>query len=165
MTFLLPPGIKGLRVKAAATHMRYLARSKFLWSFVHKKDFCLIWRVDFNLEYLFCQGRQDTFSDFEWTWRKVTSDNYSREYCKQAIIKLLLAYNFGEIFIICQNLNIFFSWNIDPLLINSKLNSYSVCTCRGVNLDRFMKKRPYYYVLMFFFLTNALFWRHSLFNV
>ena len=39
----------------------------------------------------------------------------------------------------------------DLLLMNSKLNnSYSVCTCRGVNLGRFVKKRSYYYVLIIF---------------
>ena len=34
---------------------------------------------------------------------KVMSDNYSRQFCKQAIIKLLLAYNFRIMFLIGQN--------------------------------------------------------------
>ena len=41
--------------KVAATDMRYFARTKLSRSLVHKKNFSLIWQVDFNLGYLFCQ--------------------------------------------------------------------------------------------------------------
>ena len=41
--------------KVAATDMRYFARSRLSRSLVHKKNFSLIWQVDFNLGYLFCQ--------------------------------------------------------------------------------------------------------------
>ena len=44
-------------IKAAATGMRYFARSKFFGSLVHNKNFGLIWQVVLKLRYLFCQGR------------------------------------------------------------------------------------------------------------
>ena len=43
--------------KGAVTDMRYLARSKFSRSLVHKKNFSLIWQVVFELGFLFCQER------------------------------------------------------------------------------------------------------------
>ena len=46
-----------LKLKAAATDMRYFARSKFSRSLVHKKNFSLIWQVVFKLGYVFCQER------------------------------------------------------------------------------------------------------------
>ena len=42
---------------AAATDMRYFARSKLSKSLVCKKNFGWMWQVVFKLEYLFCQGR------------------------------------------------------------------------------------------------------------
>ena len=42
--------------------------------------------------------------EFEWTWPKVASKNYSQKICKQAIIRLLLAYSFWKILVIGQNL-------------------------------------------------------------
>ena len=51
--------------KAAATCMRYFARSKFFRSLVHKKNFGLIWQVAFKLGCLFCQVRKGTFFEFE----------------------------------------------------------------------------------------------------
>ena len=84
--------------------MRYFVRNKFFESFVHKKNFGLIWQVVFKLGYLFLHGRQDTSFEFEWTWRKVASDNYYRKICKQTIIKLLLTYSFQKMFFIGQNL-------------------------------------------------------------
>ena len=46
-----------MQFKGAATDMRYLARSNFCKSLVHKKNFNLIWQVVFKLEYVFCQER------------------------------------------------------------------------------------------------------------
>ena len=43
-----------LSLKFAATNMRYVARSKFFGSLVHKENFGLIWQVVFKLGYLFC---------------------------------------------------------------------------------------------------------------
>ena len=77
-------------LKAAATDTRYFARSKLFESLVHKKSFGLIWRVVFKLGYLFCQGRQDTTFEFQWTRKKVASDNYCRWICKQAIMKPIM---------------------------------------------------------------------------
>ena len=45
--------------------MRYFASSKFSWSLVYKKYFGLILAVVFKLEYLFCQGKEDTSFEFE----------------------------------------------------------------------------------------------------
>ena len=64
--------------KGTATDMRYSARIKFSRSLVHRKNFSLIWRVVFKLGYVLCQERSDTSSEFEWTLRKVASDNNSR---------------------------------------------------------------------------------------
>ena len=44
-------------------------------------------------------------SEFEITLRKVASDSNSQQICKQAIIKLSLAYSFRKMFFIGQNLN------------------------------------------------------------
>ena len=46
-----------------------------------------------------------TSSQFEWTLRKVASGNNSRSICKQAIIKLSLAYSFQKMFFNGQNVN------------------------------------------------------------
>ena len=92
-------------VKGAATDMIYFARSKCSWSLVHKKIFSLIWPAVFKLGYVFCQDRKDTSTDFEWTLRKVASDNNSWSIYKQAIIKLSLAYSFWKMFFSGQNLN------------------------------------------------------------
>ena len=54
-----------LDFKAAATDIRYFAKSKFSRSLVHKKNFDLIWQVALKLKYLFCLGTQDTSSEFE----------------------------------------------------------------------------------------------------
>ena len=43
--------------EAAATDMKYFARSKFSRCSVHKKNFSLIWPVVFKLRYVFCQER------------------------------------------------------------------------------------------------------------
>ena len=65
--------------KVTATDIRYFARSKRSRGLVHIKYFNLIWKVVFKLEYLFCQERHDTFEfEFEWTRRKVASNNNSR---------------------------------------------------------------------------------------
>ena len=73
--------------------------------FSSRENFGLIWQVAFKLEHLlFCQGRYDTFLEFKQTRWKVASDNYSRQFCKQTIIKLLLACSFRKMFIIGQNL-------------------------------------------------------------
>ena len=85
--------------------MKYLARSKFSRSLLHKKKFGFIWQVVFKLGYVFFQEKWDTSSEFEWTLRKVGSDNSSPQICKQAIIKLSLAYSFRKMFFIGQNLN------------------------------------------------------------
>ena len=58
--------------------VRYFARSKFLTSSVHKKDFGLIWQVGFKLKHLFYQGSYDISFMFEWTQGKVKSGNYSQ---------------------------------------------------------------------------------------
>ena len=42
---------------------------------VHKKIFSLIWQVVFKLGHLLCQKRYPTPFEFEWTRRKVASDN------------------------------------------------------------------------------------------
>ena len=49
--------IFGKTVKAAATDMRYFARSKFSRSLVHKKKISLIRQVFFKLRYVFRQER------------------------------------------------------------------------------------------------------------
>ena len=85
--------------------MRYFARSKFSWSLAYKKNISLIWPVVFKLDTYF-----------------VVSDNNSRQNCKQAIIKLSLAYSFWKRVFIGQNLthvHILVSWTFDLLLINS----------------------------------------------
>ena len=43
---------------------------------------------------------------FEWTWRKVASDNHYRCFCEQTIIKRSLAYSFRKMFFIGQNLKL-----------------------------------------------------------
>ena len=83
--------------------MRYFARSKFSRSLVHKKNFSFIWQVVFKLGYV-CQESWDTSSEFEWTLRKVASENNSPQISKQGLIKLSLAYSFRKIFFIGQNL-------------------------------------------------------------
>ena len=62
-----------------------------------------IWQVVFYSEYLFCQGRQDTSFQFDWTRRKVANNNYWRQICKQAIIILLFAYSLRKIFFVGKN--------------------------------------------------------------
>ena len=84
--------------------MRYLTMSKFSRSLVHKKNFSLIWQVFFKLGYVLCQERYNTTSEFEWTLRKVTRYNNSRQIYKQAIIKFSLAHSFRKMFFIGQNL-------------------------------------------------------------
>ena len=84
--------------------MRYFVKSKFSRNLVHKKNFTLVWQVVLKLGYVFCQERQDTSFEFEWTQRKVVRDNNSWWICKQAIIKLSLAYSFRKMFFIGQNL-------------------------------------------------------------
>ena len=49
--------IKKVKLKAAATDMRYFPRSKLSRSLVHKKNFSLIWQVVLKLGYSFCQER------------------------------------------------------------------------------------------------------------
>ena len=62
--FLL--GLQGKeRIKAAATDMRYFAKSKLSRSLLQKKNFNLIWQAVFKLRYLFCQGMQDTSFEFK----------------------------------------------------------------------------------------------------
>ena len=46
-----------INIKGAVTDMRYVARSTFSRSLVHKKSFSLIWQVVFKLGYRFCQER------------------------------------------------------------------------------------------------------------
>ena len=46
-----------INIKGTVTDMRYLARSKFSRSLVHKKNFSLIWQLVFKLGYIFCQER------------------------------------------------------------------------------------------------------------
>ena len=55
-TFFLHYFVERL-IKGAAIDMRYFARSKFFRSYVHKKNFSLIWEVVFKLGYIFCQER------------------------------------------------------------------------------------------------------------
>ena len=50
-------------IKAAATDMRYLTRSKFFRSLVHKRF--LAWYENSFPEYLFCPGRWDNSFEFE----------------------------------------------------------------------------------------------------
>ena len=82
-----------------------------------QEKFGLIWQVVFKLEYLFCQGRillLGLNKDGEKLWVII--------FCKQAIIKLLLAYSFRRIIFTDQNLkftDVFFSWTVDLLLISS----------------------------------------------
>ena len=52
------------KIKVAVTNMRYFARSKFSRSLVHKRNFSLIQKVVFKLEYVFCQERQVTYFEF-----------------------------------------------------------------------------------------------------
>ena len=91
-------------IKAAATDIRYLARSNFSRSLVPKKKFSLIWLLVFKLCHIFGQEEGYLF----WVWmslRQVASDNNSRWICKEAIIKQLsLAYSFRKMFFIGQNL-------------------------------------------------------------
>ena len=47
-------------LKAAATDMRYFARSKFLGSLVHKENFGMILQVVFKLGYLFVKGVRES---------------------------------------------------------------------------------------------------------
>ena len=101
----LPLRMIWINVKGAVTDMRYFARSKFSWSLAYKKNISLIWPVVFKLDTYF-----------------VVSDNNSRQNCKQAIIKLSLAYSFWKRVFIGQNLthvHILVSWTFDLLLINS----------------------------------------------
>ena len=75
-------------IKAAATDVRYLARSNFSRSLVPKKKFSLIWLLVFKLCHIFGQEEGYLF----WVWmslRQVASDNNSRWICKEAIIKQL----------------------------------------------------------------------------
>ena len=65
----------------------------------------MTWQVVFKLGYVFCQERYDTSFEFEWTLRKVASDNNSWEIWKQTIIKLSSVYSFRKIFFIGQHLN------------------------------------------------------------
>ena len=103
--------------------MRYLARSKFSRSLVHKKNFSFIWQVVFKLGYV-CQESWDTSSEFEWTLRKVASENNSPQISKQGLIKLSLAYSFRKIFFIGQNLNdVHITYSFLELLIFFWFNS------------------------------------------
>ena len=54
-------------IKFSARNIRCFARSKFVTSLVHKKNFGLIWHVIYKLEFSFCQGRKDTSFELEWT--------------------------------------------------------------------------------------------------
>ena len=98
----------GFANKRSHTSGLSLKSQRQLWdissSLVHKKNFSLIWQVIFKLGYVFCQERKDTSFEFEWTRREVPSYNNSRYICKQAIIKLSLAYSFRTKFFIGQNL-------------------------------------------------------------
>ena len=95
---MLKTGFKG-----TATDTRYSARSKFSRSLVHRKNLTLICQVVFTLQYVFRQESYNTSFEFEWTRRKVATDNNSRWICKQAIIKLSLAHSFRKMFLIGQN--------------------------------------------------------------
>ena len=57
----------------------------------------------FQVGILILSREVGTSFEFERTRRKVVSDNYYRQICKQAIIKLLLSYSFRKIFFIGQN--------------------------------------------------------------
>ena len=46
-------------------------------SFVHKKNFSLIWQEVFKLWYVFSREKLDTSFEFKWTRRKVASENNS----------------------------------------------------------------------------------------
>ena len=54
------------------------------------------------------------------------------------------------------------SWTYLLKKTKQKVHSYSTCTLRGVNLNRFEKKRPCYYVLIKFLLNTSLFETHCL---
>ena len=56
-------------IKEAATDMKYFAWSKSSRKLVHKENFSLIWQVVFKIGYI-------SF-EFEWTSRKVASNNNS----------------------------------------------------------------------------------------
>ena len=88
--------------KVAAADMRCFARSNFYRSLVHKKNFTLIWQVVFKLGYIFCQERQDISLSLNELGEKSQSflPQSSLVICKQAIIKLSLAYSFRKIFFI-----------------------------------------------------------------
>lgn len=64
-------------IKTAGRDAIYFAKSNLSTSFIHQEIFDLMWQVVFKLEYLLCQGRQDNFYEFEWTWQKVFNYNYS----------------------------------------------------------------------------------------
>ena len=85
-----------IRFKVATADMRYFARSKFSKSLIQKKNFSLVWEVlNFSLrdKYSVKGGRMP-----------VVSYTSSWQFCKQTITKLSLAYSFGKVCLICQNL-------------------------------------------------------------
>ena len=105
-----------LVLKYATKEMRYLARSKLSRNLVHKKVFCFMWHVVFKLEYVFCQGRIAL-----WVWMnsvKVVSNNYSRWFCEQALVKLWLAFSFRSMIIARQTLKYaYVTYSFHKLLI------------------------------------------------
>ena len=48
--------------------------------------------------------REVRYLESKWIRQKVASDNNSRQFCKQAKIKLLFAFSFRKMFVIGQNL-------------------------------------------------------------
>ena len=69
---------------------------------------------------------------FEWTRRKVASDNYYRQICKQTIVKFSLAYSFWKTFFIGQILkHVDMTYSFLELLILLILINSSKCLYFG----------------------------------
>ena len=102
--YLLLHNLHDCDFKGAATDMRYFARSKFSRSLVHKKHFSLIWPVDDKDMYFAKRGRIPLLSLNE-LGEKSHATIILGKFCKQAIMKLSLAYSFRKMFFIGQNLN------------------------------------------------------------
>ena len=97
-----------LSIKSAVTDMRYFAWSKLSRSLVHKKNFSLIWQVVFKLGYIFYPEGRISYLSWNELGKKSRATIIFGKFCKQAIIKLSLAYSLFTWHI--------FSWTFDLFL-------------------------------------------------
>lgn len=106
-------GIRSLKFKVAATDMSFFSQRVSSQGVYFIKKFLLNLSKSLYVR-IFIWSRQVGYL--------IGSNNYFRQFCKHAIIKLLLAHSQTLIKLKARSRNIFFSWTLDLLLFNSSSN-------------------------------------------